>query len=561
MLTKKLVIAYFSINNFFRVKKEENRITQFHNIWNQMTNDLDFKDYFNEWDDYLTIEKEKYYITAVYDFLCDEHKQLKERKERKEFEKQKRLAELPISKGADSAREHITYLPHGKYVLTSAQNNTDVNNDMVESLLTFCKENDAKLLVGKLTYNKNGFCQPDISNTHDLWYDPKIKNKIVSGHICIGEKFHFLADANILPTAKNPITGFSGIIQSGEIAILPATKISLKTEAALKGNKIKILLSTGTVTKQNYIMRKIGAVSAIEHNIGAVFIDTEKNEFRHLEQMEGFIGFYDLNKCYSVADSEIIDGHVSALQLGDIHAEKIEDSNLENAIQLIKQLKPLNLVIHDLCDFSSRNHHNIKDCSFLHVQHVNNATVKNDLKSVSKVLDKLASNIFDYNGNVHIVESNHDLAINTWLKNSDFKIDPVNAVTYLSCMLALYKYQEKTGNSNFNMLKWAYKEIGKGKFADKIIFHETDESIMISRIEMGNHGHNGINGSRGSPAQFRNLGVAMNTGHTHSPCITGKVYTAGVTASLEMGYNLGASSWAIAHIVTYENGQRQIIFS
>lgn len=561
MITKKLVIAYFSAENFFRVSNENNRVTRFTNIWNVMQYDPDFKDYFNLTKVHITIEGVQFSQKELYELMCDEFKHRKQRKDKKAYEKQKRLVELPISKGFDSAREHILHLPHGKYVLTSAQNNTDVNSDMLESLLTFCKENDAKLLVGKLTYNKNGFCQPDITNISELWYDPRIKDMLVTGHICLGDKFHFLADANILPTAKNPITGFSGIIQSGEVAILPATKISLKTEAALKGNKIKILLSTGTVTKQNYIMRKIGAVSAIEHNIGAIFVDTEKNEFRHLEQIQGFIGFYDLNKCYSVSSCETVDRHVSALQLGDIHAEKIEDTNLENAIQLIKQLKPINLIIHDLCDFSSRNHHNIKDCSFLHVQHVNNSTVKNDLKSVSKVLDKLANNVFDYDGHVHIVESNHDLAINTWLKNSDFKLDPVNAVTYLSCMLALYKYQEKTGNSNFNMLKYAYKEIGRGKFQEKILFHETDESIVISGIEMGNHGHNGINGSRGSPAQFRNLGVAMNTGHTHSPCITGKVYTAGVTASLEMGYNLGASSWAIAHIVTYENGQRQIIFS
>jgi hypothetical protein len=52
----------------------------------------------------------------------------------------------------------------------------------------------------------------------------------------------------------------------------------------------------------------------------------------------------------------------------------------------------------------------------------------------------------------------------------------------------------------------------------------------------------------------------MNTGHTHTPSILGACYTAGVAGSLEMGYNIGASSWRLANILTWPNGQRQIIF-
>ena len=159
------------------------------------------------------------------------------------------------------------------------------------------------------------------------------------------------------------------------------------------------------------------------------------------------------------------------------------------------------------------------------------------------------------------MESNHDLAINTWLKNADFKIDPINALVYLDCMTALYRHKEEGNGDYFNMLQYAYEEIGEGGYSDQINFHETDESLVIAGVEMGNHGHNGVNGSRGSPKQFAALGVPMNTGHTHSPSIFYPCFTAGVTASLEMGYNIGASSWAIADTITYANGQRQIIFA
>lgn len=552
---KTAIIAFFSAEGYFRLKSPLTQSKKFDLL---MTNEflsefgLDF------------LQENSLEAKDIFNLITEYQNEQKATKLLKEKARIEKLKNLPLSAGSNKSNEHIQYLPHGKYVLTSAQNNTDIDKGMLESLQTFCKENGARLLVGRLTYNKNGFAQPDINNQDGgLWYDPQIKPYLVSGHLCLGSKHHFIADANIMPTAKNPLTGFAGIVPAGENAYLPATKISLKVEAALKNAKVKILASTGTVTKRNYILRKVGATAAIEHNIGALYINTETDEIRHLEQMEEFTGFYDLNKLYTGKDCNNVVNHVTAFQPGDIHAEKVEQKNITNVAELISFLKPKSLIVHDLNDFSSRNHHNIKDPAFLHVQHVNKNTVKSDLKAVSNVLDFLINTTRNYSDNceIHVIESNHDLAINTWLKNSDFKVDPVNAVTYLTCMLALYKHQEKTGNSNFNMLKYAYKQIGRGKYAEKINFHETDESVMISGVEMGNHGHNGVNGSRGSPQQFRALGVAMNTGHTHTPGITGKVYTAGVTASLEMGYNLGASSWAIAHIVTYENGQRQIIFA
>lgn len=552
---KTAIIAFFSAEGYFRLKSPLTQSKKFDLL---MTNE--FLSEFGV--DFL--QENSIEVKDIFNLISEYQAEQKNAKHAKERARIEKLKNLPISAGSNKSNEHVQYLPHGKYVLTSAQNNTDIDQSMLESLLTFCKENGARLLIGRLTYNKNGFAQPDINNEDNgLWYAPQIKPYLVSGHLCLGAKHHFIADANIMPTAKNPLSGFAGIVPAGENAYLPATKISLKVEAALKNAKVKILASTGTVTKRNYILRKVGATAAIEHNIGALYINTETDEIRHLEQMEGFIGFYDLNKIYTNYDCSIIGNHVEALQPGDIHAEKVEQKNIAKVKELIIDLKPKNIIVHDLQDFSSRNHHNIKDPSFLHMQHVNNNTVKGDLKSASSILDFLINTTREYSENcqIHVIESNHDLAINTWLKNSDFKVDPVNAVTYLTCMLALYKHQEKTGNSNFNMLKYAYKQIGRGKYAEKINFHETDESVMIAGIEMGNHGHNGVNGSRGSPQQFRALGVAMNTGHTHTPGIVGKVYTAGVTASLEMGYNLGASSWAIAHIVTYENGQRQIIFA
>lgn len=477
----------------------------------------------------------------------------------RQIQKAQADAAKPLVSGVDSATAHVTEHPQkgGKFVVTAAQNNTEVDPSFMAALLRYCQENGAQLLVAKITYNKNGFQQSQ--DTQDgIFYAPEVLPFLVEGQIDLGG-IHFCAQANVLPTAKNPLSGFEAITPVGVDVLIPASKISMKCLAALKNGRGKILHSTGTVTKRNYIVRKAGAVAASEHNIGALIVDTsgKRPVVRQLELMPGSTGFYDEGVFYT-AEGSAYGANPEAIQFGDIHAEKMDPANMRQLIRIIDNYGPENVILHDVMDFSSRNHHNIKDCAFMFAQHVKQGTVKGDICSVTEVLDTLASVT---KAKLHIIESNHDLAINTWLKNTDFKLDPVNALVYLECMAALYKHIQETGNSDFNMLEFAYHKIGGGEYQDQIIFHATDESVVIAGIEMGCHGHTGTNGSKGSPAQFRALGVPMNTGHTHTPSILGGCYTAGVAGSLEMGYNIGASSWQLAHIVTWPNGQRQIIFN
>lgn len=543
------VIAFFSAENLFRKKSAEKQRECFDSLSDAFKAEFDRDLTDNDWQMLVEYQAER----------ADIKRKREQARIEREAAKAAKLEAMPIAGGQDTADEHIARYPAGRYVLTVAQNNTKVDKDFLAALHVYCRENNATLIVARTLYNKKAFRQPGLDEGEDLWFDPAIKEYLVEGHLDLGGT-HFIADANVIVTAEWPTSRFDRSTPPGVNAIIPASRIELRVGAALKGANTKIIAATGAVTKRNYILRKTGTIAAFNHSIGAMMVDTLTNEFRHLEQVKGAKGFYDLSVFYSPDGSEYRENAITALQFGDIHAEKMEDENFERAISLINRYHPANIVLHDVLDFSSRNHHNIKDPVFLHKQHVAGNSVRGDLEELAGVLDGIAEETARYGGEIHIVESNHDLAINTWLKNADFKIDPLNAIVYLECMLAQYRANEKN-NGYFNMLEFAYSNIGKGEYAETINFHETDESLVIAGVEMGNHGHNGVNGSRGSPKQFAALGVAMNTGHTHSPSIYGPVYTAGVTASLDMDYNKGASSWAIADVATYENGQRQIWFS
>lgn len=459
----------------------------------------------------------------------------------------------PITGGMDGARDHVRDLPAGCYVLTSAQNNTDVDAAFLASLHVYCKAHGAQLLAGRMTYNKGGFQQPDVDADEGVYYSDAIKPYLVRGTLNLGGAFYFLADANVIPTAKWPTSSFGGETPQGVGAIVPATRIEMRTTAALKGSKSKAIFSTGAVTKRNYIMRKTGAIAAAGHNIGAVFVNTITGEFRHLEQMAGSEGFYDVDGFYSPEGFEPLEaGSVAAFQPGDIHAEKTSDAAIQAACDMVRRFQPSNVFLHDLLDFTSRNHHNIKDPFFLAEQVKRGATVAGDLRIAANVLARFAEAT---PGKVRVIVSNHDQAADKWLSTVDWRFDPINADTYLT--LALAKLQST--DPRFNTLEYACQTIGGG-VASNVKFHVLDESVIIAGVECGSHGHNGANGSKGSPKQFAGLGVPMNTGHTHSPSIYGSCYTAGAL-EMEMGYNVGASSWAVAHTITYDNGQRQVLFS
>lgn len=460
--------------------------------------------------------------------------------------KEEAKAALPLSAGVDSVAQVEKSLPAGKYLLTVAQNNTDVDANALAILKNYAERNGAQILCAAMTYNKNAFQQG--LDSDDLYYAPELSQYMVSGSIDLGGLV-FLADSNVIPTSTHPLSGFE-MAGNGRDIVIPASKIALQCIPALKGRTVRRMASTGAITKRNYIMRKAGAIAAIGHNIGALFVDTSYSLpiIRQLEIMPDSKCLYDANKVYFTDGSIDTGATPEVFQPGDIHAENLTEKELGKLVKLVQYYQPENIVLHDLLDFKSRNHHNRESPAFIFEQHVKGATVKSDLEKVLHVCKALVSVAGSM---VHVVKSNHDDALLRWLDEADYREDATNAVLFLE--LQAKRYKALQSGESFDPLR------DSQEYPLQVHFYALDESIMIAGVEHGNHGHNGANGARGSAKGFMKLGVPMNTGHTHSPSIFGGVYTAGCN-SLDMGYNVGASSWAVAHVVTWPNGQRQVIF-
>ena len=438
------------------------------------------------------------------------------------------------------------------FVITSAQNNTEVHANFFKALKTYCKHNNAALIIAPYAYNKNGFQNSQVKD-EGLYYAPELCNYMSDTHVKLSPALEFFGNINILPTAKNPLTGFEGLTNND--FILPHAKISLESYCTAKNKKAKIGYTTGTVTLKNYVQKKAGQTAERAHCYGALVVEVTSEGLHFVRQLQtDETGIFQdfLNVYYP--SGKVKKGKIAAINWGDIHAEKSDYDVIDSCVNMLNTLKPKNQIFHDLFDFTARNHHNRKSGHFLAKQFYAGAdSVLRDLNETNYILSR-----FNNGSNRYIVESNHDLALQAWLdaNDYDFKTDPINAKTYLQ--LQLYMYECFAEGIEPMLLEHALTDFIAEKL-ENCTFLKTDESLIIAGIEMGVHGHVGDSGSRGSPQQLQKRGEKLNTGHTHSCSIKNNVYTAGVTGSLDMGYNKGGSSWSHSHILTYPNGFRTIV--
>jgi len=464
--------------------------------------------------------------------------------------------EKPISGGTKISPTDRKKLVGKRFVFTSAQNNTNIHKEFFEALKLFCADKGAELIVGTFNYNKTGFQN---GPSEDTWFDPAIRNYILNESRTISNDMVWCGELSILPTAANPVSGFHSYTQSSG-GIIPHVKVQLEPLPRANGKCVRQLFTTGAITQQNYVPQKAGQQAGFHHVFGATYVEVDDDGHSFVRQLiaESETGcFYDLDKYYT--PKAITNGHaIEAINYGDVHGSKVDEVVAEiswgdNKHSILNTLKPKHQFLHDVFDMSYRNHHNIKDPYFMYKMHVNGTeSVKSEVTNTAALM---ASMIRPFSKLV-VVESNHDLALEKWLKEQDYRYDPVNALFFLEMQTVTYQHMAR--NEEFHIFEHACRLVNPKLHQAQ--FLRTDESFVIcGDIECGAHGHNGNNGARGSIRAFQMLGTRYNTGHTHSAAIKDGVYIAGVSGKLQMGYNKGGSSWSQSHILTYPNGKRTII--
>jgi hypothetical protein len=439
-----------------------------------------------------------------------------------------------------------------RFLITWAQNNTPVHPKFWDNMKVYGEfiGADVHVIAGRYKNPTSVFEDVD----QEFW-DEALIPYLDAGRHDIHKFLSIMSDIKIQPTAVNPMSGLQSV--SGvNTCIFGSPKVQMEMIPVLKGNKPKMMLTTGSVTKMNYTDSKSGKKGEFHHTYGFAIVEIKDKETFYIRQVtadDKTGAFTDL--CYRVDNGEVNKiTSIAAIIMGDIHYGNHDQDVINTTLDMLDKIEPDNVVLHDIFDGESINHHEMKDPYVQYSKEIHN---KNSLQlEIDNMLNGLSD--FEHFKNVVIVRSNHDDFLDRWLKNEDWKKQPTtkNSKLYMKYSHMLLEQYEK--DIEVEPIIGIIPQLVNERYPNFITLGR-DESYRVKNWELGQHGDLGTNGSRGSLNQFRTLNTKIVVGHYHTPGRKDGALAVGTSTKLRMGYNKGASSWLQSHVIIHNDGRAQHI--
>jgi len=427
-----------------------------------------------------------------------------------------------------------------KYVITTAQMDAGVNKNFLKGIETYCKYNDAELIIlpvaGK-SVTEEKMCS-DL-NVHN----------ILDGEYVINNSIK-ISNYKIKPQQINPLTGIKRFAQGDKSFVFASTKQVLEYVANSYNSIPKAIMTTGAVTKPNYrLNNRIGRIAKKDHEYGFIVVEKQnsiKYHFRHVKALNNG-KFVDLGKLYNGKAKPKV-AKVQAMVLGDIHPYDTDPNHVKMSLEQIKVMKPEQLFLHDTFNGRSISHHykghNIRKYEVFQEQGL---SLEKELKKTLEAI-KVYADVMNHKP-VYIVASNHDEHLKRYLDEGRFIGDKGNDFIASQLYTAAL-----TGH---NVLEYGLRYIGE--VPSNVVFLERDEDLKINGVQLANHGDLGANGGRGSLKSIEEANGKSITGHSHSAAKKRNTYKVGTSTYLRLDYNRGYSSWTQTNALLYGIGTVQLI--
>jgi len=459
-----------------------------------------------------------------------------------------RDAELEETDAFKEAKKRVLDKSKQRFIVSWAQSETDVHEQFLANMEAYAKHIDAdiSIIAGRYknptTVNTNKRTKDKESDLANTWHERVLPYLDAARHK-IHPNLCILSDVKVQPTASTPLSGLNGLTGL-ESCIVGHPRVHLKSLPILDGYPHKLLVTTGSVTVDNYTDTKSGKKGEFHHTLGFVIAELDDDVF-HLRQVtaDDDGSFYDL--MYHVSDG-LVDDHTDmgalAIVFGDLHLGETNDDVLKVSFDMSESLNCQKIILHDVFNGHSISHHE-RNMPFILMNREKDGSddLLAELHDMVEFFDKYSEYYFV------MVRSNHDEFLDRWLNDVDWR-KMNNKYAYLKLANSL---------SDDNLGKGIIPLFLDEQHVENVYCLGIDESYRIADIECGMHGHKGANGSRGGVMQFKNMNTKNITGHTHTPCREDGHSSVGTLTHLRVGYNVGPSSWVHSNIVIYPNGKHQ----
>lgn len=446
-------------------------------------------------------------------------------------------------------------LPFSKrYLLTCAQADTKLHKRFWNNMQAYAKYLGAQIIVQPSRYKSPTSLEASNrvkrnEKNKSMWAS-ELRPYLYAKDLDLNSSVTFLGGLKIQPTATNPLSGLN-VFTDIKSSIVPHPKLHLESCHTLPNYPAKIMMTTGAVTVPNYTDTKAGKRGEVEHAFGFAIVELENDLTFHARQVEADKNgsFYDLWNKVDKGEVTQFKG-VPAIVFGDSHFGQHCEKSHKLAIDIANTLEAENIVLNDILDADTINHHKLLN-PVERLKDLSNRKFSNISEEIDYVLYRVQNIWGAGKFKVNVLQSNHDLFIEKWLAMENPKTTK-DLEEYVYFMNLLRSNEEaRKGILHYYLTEVFPKE--------KVQSYTVNDSLRIKGIELGMHGHLGGNGARGSLTGFRNLSIKTVTAHQHAPARRGNTVIVGTLSKKYMGYNKGASNWMNGIVIIYPNGKVQNI--
>ena len=430
-----------------------------------------------------------------------------------------------------------------RLLVTGVEGGAPVHAPFLDNLQAYARHLGAEIVALRADHDNFGPTAPELARY------------ATSTPVDVAGRLDLRPDVALPRVAKAPLDGVERA-SPGRWAAFAHASFQLSSLPRLAGQRPRVHLTTGTATfgLGGSGATHPGALVVEVARDGAVFV-------RHVRGDATTGAFHDLDA--RASDGRIATGvPVEALVLGDIHHSRMDPAvaaatwggDGAGATPLVDRLRPRVQVMHDVVDFLARNHHDRNDA---HVRFLRHATGTGDVRVELAAAAAFLAATRRSGTRTVVVHSNHDDWLTRWLRETDHRQDPENAEYYLDRQRALLA-RLRAGVGSATFFAESLRQLDEGGL-EGVRFLADGESLCVAGVELGVHGHLGPDGARGSIWGLERMGLDLVVGHGHRPTAAGAIYMAGV-CQLDLAYNRGPTTWAVAHVVVHADGARQHVF-
>lgn len=430
-----------------------------------------------------------------------------------------------------------------KVVVTFAADGQQIDKECLDTLINYSKINSCDFFVlwgkGIKSKKSGGFSKEDYK---------KIKNYLATDIIFEKDNKCVAKDLKISCSAKNPLINLDKLSNYITTYIVGSPKQYLRTLPYHPSGSYKVARSTGTISIIDYDSTISGSLDRQHHTMGGLVLEYNNESKRYIVRELIYKNFIinDLGNIYTSKTTKAPqkEENIPAMVLGDMHFPEEDEECVEKTISIINNLNVDKVILHDIFSLNSISHHDIDKPL---VQATNSktgfVTLDDEMKTAGKKLDAMAKRC--PNATFIVIHSNHDDFISKYLNSNSFINDRPNVITAMKLFINIVE-----GNNPFsNYLT-----------ADNVKFLPKYDSLEICGYELGEHGHGGISGAKGSPTSYSKTYCKSVSAHTHSPTTMETSVVVGTNSKLKLNYNGGIANWAHDNVIIYGNGTHQHIF-